>query len=61
MGTANDTVYGLASYIQTKDIQKAREVAARMRTDNAIGIFACLPAIRAQYIRDYWRTCLGGF
>ena len=32
--TANDTVYGLASYIQAKDIQKAREVAARMRTGN---------------------------
>jgi len=31
---ANDTVYGLASYIQTKDIQKAREVATRMRTGN---------------------------
>ncbi|MDQ0470614.1 aldehyde dehydrogenase family protein [Labrys wisconsinensis] len=31
---ANDTVYGLASYIQTKDIRKARDVAARMRTGN---------------------------
>jgi aldehyde dehydrogenase (NAD+) len=31
---ANDTVYGLASYIQTKDIEKAREVASRMRTGN---------------------------
>jgi len=29
---ANDTVYGLASYIQTKDIKKAREVAARLRS-----------------------------
>lgn len=34
IGTANDTVYGLASYIQAKDIKKAREVAARMRTGN---------------------------
>ncbi len=31
---ANDTVYGLASYIQTKDIDLARKVAARMRTGN---------------------------
>jgi aldehyde dehydrogenase (NAD+) len=31
---ANDTVYGLASYIQAKDIQKARDVAARMRSGN---------------------------
>ncbi len=29
---ANGTVYGLASYIQSKDLQKARELAARMRT-----------------------------
>jgi aldehyde dehydrogenase (NAD+) len=34
IGTANDTVYGLASYIQAKDMNKAREVAARMRTGN---------------------------
>jgi aldehyde dehydrogenase (NAD+) len=35
IGEANDTVYGLASYIQTKDIDKAREVAIRrMRTGN---------------------------
>jgi aldehyde dehydrogenase (NAD+) len=31
---ANDTVYGLASYIQAKDLAKAREAAARMRTGN---------------------------
>ncbi|MDG4877405.1 aldehyde dehydrogenase family protein [Mesorhizobium sp. WSM4935] len=31
---ANDTVYGLASYIQAKDIQRARDVAARMRSGN---------------------------
>jgi aldehyde dehydrogenase (NAD+) len=31
---ANNTVYGLASYIQAKDLQKARDVAARMRTGN---------------------------
>ncbi|TJX50670.1 MAG: aldehyde dehydrogenase family protein, partial [Mesorhizobium sp.] len=31
---ANDTVYGLASYIQAKDLQKARDVAARMRSGN---------------------------
>lgn len=31
---ANDTVYGLASYIQTKDIQKARETSRRLRTGN---------------------------
>ena len=35
IGTANDTVYWLSSYIQTKDMNKAREIAARMRTDNA--------------------------
>jgi aldehyde dehydrogenase (NAD+) len=32
--TANDTVYGLASYLQTKDIAKAREVSRRMRSGN---------------------------
>ncbi len=32
--TANDTPYGLASYIQAKDIAKARETAVRMRTGN---------------------------
>ncbi|MGO4835294.1 aldehyde dehydrogenase family protein, partial [Rhizobiaceae sp. 2RAB30] len=31
---ANDTVYGLASYIQAGDIEKARAAAARMRTGN---------------------------
>ena len=31
---ANDTVYGLASYIQTKDIEKARTVSRRMRSGN---------------------------
>ena len=31
---ADDTAYGLASYIQAKDIAKARETAARMRTGN---------------------------
>jgi len=31
---ANNTVYGLASYIQAKDLKKAREVAALMRTGN---------------------------
>ncbi len=34
VATANDTVYGLASYIQTTDIEKARRIAARMRTGN---------------------------
>jgi aldehyde dehydrogenase (NAD+) len=28
---ANDTVYGLAAYVQSKDLAKAREVAAQMR------------------------------
>lgn len=28
---ANDTVYGLAAYVQSGDLQKARDVAARMR------------------------------
>ncbi|MBN9268800.1 MAG: aldehyde dehydrogenase family protein, partial [Mesorhizobium sp.] len=28
---ANDTVYGLAAYVQSKDIDHARKVAARMR------------------------------
>lgn len=31
---ANDTVFGLASYIQAKDIEKARQAAARMRSGN---------------------------
>jgi aldehyde dehydrogenase (NAD+) len=31
---ANATVYGLASYIQSKDIERARKVATRMRTGN---------------------------
>ena len=31
---ANDTVYGLASYVQGRDMAKAREVASRMRTGN---------------------------
>ncbi len=31
---ANNTVYGLASYIQAKDMKKAREVASRMRSGN---------------------------
>ena len=31
---ANNTVYGLASYIQAKDLNKAREVASLMRTGN---------------------------
>ena len=31
---ANDTVYGLASYIQAKDIAKAREASRRMRSGN---------------------------
>jgi aldehyde dehydrogenase (NAD+) len=29
---ANDTVYGLASYIQAKDIEKARQASRRMRS-----------------------------
>jgi aldehyde dehydrogenase (NAD+) len=31
---ANDTPYGLASYIQAKDIEKARQTALRMRSGN---------------------------
>lgn len=31
---ANDTVYGLASYIQSADLGRARALAARMRTGN---------------------------
>ena len=31
---ANDTAYGLASYVQTKDIKKAREVAGKLRSGN---------------------------
>ncbi len=34
IGLANDTVYGLAAYIQSKDIEKARKAAARMRVGN---------------------------
>jgi aldehyde dehydrogenase (NAD+) len=28
---ANDTVYGLAAYVQAKDVQRARDVAAQLR------------------------------
>jgi aldehyde dehydrogenase (NAD+) len=28
---ANDSVYGLAAYVQSKDLAKARDVAAQMR------------------------------
>jgi aldehyde dehydrogenase (NAD+) len=28
---ANDTVYGLSAYIQTKDLDKARQIARRLR------------------------------
>jgi aldehyde dehydrogenase (NAD+) len=31
---ANDTPYGLASYVQSKDIDRARRIAAQMRTGN---------------------------
>ena len=31
---ANDTHYGLASYLQTKDLAKARETSRRMRSGN---------------------------
>ena len=31
IGIANDTVYGLAAYVQSADLGKARAVAARMR------------------------------
>ena len=33
---ANDSVFGLASYIQTKDLARAREVARRMRTGSVL-------------------------
>jgi aldehyde dehydrogenase (NAD+) len=31
---ANDTVYGLAAYVQAKDVEKGRKVAAQMRAGN---------------------------
>ena len=31
---ANDTVYGLATYVQSSDISHARQVTARMRAGN---------------------------
>jgi aldehyde dehydrogenase (NAD+) len=31
---ANDTVYGLAAYVQSADLSHARRVAARMRAGN---------------------------
>ena len=59
--TANDTVDGLASYIQAKDIQKAREVAARMRTGN---VYINYPQVgrrlafrRLQTVRQRSRLC----
>ena len=58
---ANDTVYGLASYIQTKDIEKAREVARRMRAGNVHINYPGLgrrPAVRRlQAVRQRPRIC----
>ncbi len=34
IGMANDTVYGLAAYVQSSDLGHARRVAARMRAGN---------------------------
>ena len=34
VGMANDTVYGLAAYVQSSDLGHARRVAARMRAGN---------------------------
>ncbi len=34
IGLANDTVYGLASYVQSGDLDHARKVASQMRTGN---------------------------
>jgi len=31
---ANDTIYGLAAYVQSKDVEKGRKVAAQMRAGN---------------------------
>ena len=33
-GIANDTVYGLAAYVQSADLERARRVAAEMRAGN---------------------------
>lgn len=41
IGMANDTVYGLAAYVQSKDLDHAREVAAQMRAGN---VFINYPA-----------------
>ncbi|HEY4041902.1 MAG TPA: aldehyde dehydrogenase family protein, partial [Rhodopila sp.] len=38
---ANETVYGLAAYVQSSDLQHARRVAAEMRAGN---VFANYPA-----------------
>jgi aldehyde dehydrogenase (NAD+) len=65
---ANNTVYGLASYIQAKDMQKARDVAARMRTGNVYINYPSLgrrPAVRRlQAVGQRPRICrirAGGF
>ena len=31
---ANDTIYGLAAYVQSKDVKHGREVASQMRAGN---------------------------
>src|SRR5690606_36742626 len=31
---ANDTIYGLAAYVQAADVKKAREVSSQMRAGN---------------------------
>jgi aldehyde dehydrogenase (NAD+) len=39
---ANDTVYGLAAYVQSADIARARKVAARMRAGD---VYVNYPAL----------------
>ena len=58
---ANDTVYGLAAYVQSKDIGRARAVAARLRAGQVVDQLSGVGYVRAlrrlQAIRQRPRIC----